>query len=338
MHYFQVTSESVEFVGSGLCRPECVLAHTSGCLVAPSWHSQGGVTWILPGGEVHTVTQSTLSKPLRPNGIALDAEGNALLAHLGNEQGGVFTLSPDGQVHPRVETVNGKLLPPTNYVVHDNQGRLWITVSTELTPRAKDYHADACSGFIAVAEPGQTDAKIVAKGLGYTNEIVIDESRHSVFVNETFGRRLTRFDLLPDGSLCGPETIVNFGKGTYPDGLALAADGSLWVTSILSNRVIVVQPDGTCHTVLEDADMSFIEQAEMAYQQNGLEREHLDRSHGTYLHNISNLAFFGANLQTACLGNLLGERIPCFRTPVAGSPMTHWEAPINGWLERFGSL
>ncbi len=326
-----VSLESLNFSGSGLKRPECVLAHASGWLFAPSWQGQGGVSCISPNGATHTVTQRTIEDPIRPNGIAIDQTGQILLAHLGDSLGGVFSLQADGTLEETVMTANGKLLPPTNYVVRDSQQRLWITVSTRLCPRAKDYRQDACTGFIAVASPGSTNATIVADGLGYTNEVVVDEANACLYVNETFGRRLTRFELHDDGSLSNPKTLATFDAGTYPDGLALAQDGSLWVTSIVSNRVLVVSPDGEVRVVLEDVHPDHLASTEQAYKRNELGRPHLDTAHGKVLKNISNLAFGGPTLQTAYLGNLLGDRIPYFQTPVAGAAMPHWHAPIEDW-------
>jgi len=329
-----ISLENLDFIGSGLTRPECVLAHQSGWLFAPSWESGGGVSCIAPTGATHQVLQTTRSKPLRPNGIALDRAGNVVLAHLGNEIGGVFTLTAEGQITDRVITANGEPLPPTNFVVHDSKNRLWISVSTRLYPRARDYHVDACTGFIAIAEPGDTDATIVADGLGYTNEVVIDENRERVYVNETFARRLTQFDLEDGTRLTNRKTLVHFEAGTYPDGLALATDGSLWVTSIVSNRVIVVNPDQSTETLIEDVDATQLVHCEEAYNNKRLGRLHLDTSHGTKLHNVSNLAFSGPDLTTACLGNLLGTTIPRFQTGVAGVAMTHWTVPIDQWTAK----
>jgi len=319
----------------GLNRPECVLAHESGCLFVPNWSGSGGVSLILANGITHHILQSDRSLSLRPNGISLDPNGNIVLAHLGESRGGVFTLSADGSVRTRVETVNHQPMPPANFVVHDAQGRLWITVSTRVSPRADDYRRNACTGFIAVAEPNETNARIVADGLGYTNEVVLDEHCGKLFVNETFARRLTQFTLHEDATLSEPHTLVNFSAGTYPDGLALACDGSLWVTSILSNRVLVVYNNGEVQLLLEDADTERLTAAENAYENNTLGRSHLDNSLGTHLHNISNLAFAGSDLKTAYLGNLLGTTIPSFESPVAGQAMNHWQAPIEQWLNRY---
>jgi len=327
MQYPSIGQNQLKFAGNSLKRPECALAHKSGWVFVPNWSERGGIAMIAPNGETHALDQLSVPWALRPNGIALNAEGYIVLAHLGDERGGVFTLHPSGELTPRVETANNEPLPPTNFVVHDSQNRLWITVSTRVSPRANDYRRNASTGFIAVAEPGCTNARIVADNLGYANEIVIDEDRQCVFVNETFARRLSRFDLYPDARLGGRETVIDFGAGCYPDGL-------VWITSIVSNRILVCDTNNNLHTLFQDVDNAQLQATEDAFNNQSLGRPHLDISHGSLVHNISNLAFGGPDLTTAYLGNLLGHSLPNFQASVRGKAMPHWQVPIEHWLNH----
>ena len=309
------------FVGSGLVRPECVLATRSGALFTADW--RGGVAMTTAAGE-STLFAGSLpgDRPLRPNGIALRRDGSFLLADLGETLGGVFSLSREGQVRPFVESVDGIDLPPTNFVVEDAQGRTWISVSTRRLPRAAAYRADVADGFIVLADA--RGARIVADGLAYTNEVALSTDGAWLHVNETFGRRLTRFRIAGDGALGSRETVANFGHGSYPDGLAFDAEGGAWVTSIVSNRVIRVAADGEQQVMLEDADAAHVQWCEDAYRDGTLGRQHLDVAAGSVLRNISSLAFGGADLRTAYLGCLQGDALACFRAPVAGRPPVHW--------------
>ena len=313
--------DGVAFTGAGLRRPECVLATADGSLYSADW--RGGVSWIHPDGDIDLYT-GTLEggRPLRPNGIALRADGGFLLADLGETLGGVFVLSRDGTVRPLIERVDGIDLPPTNFVFEDDRGRVWITVSTRHCPRADAYRADVADGFIVVVDA--TGARIVAEGLGYTNEALLSPDGGWLYVNETFGRRLSRFPLREDGTLGAKEVVTTFGHGTYPDGLALDANGDLWITSIVSNRVIRVAQDGRQTLMLEDADPVHTGWAEAAYLAGTMGRLHLDHAAGRILRNISSLAFGGRDLRTAYLGCLLGDAIAHFRAPVAGHPPRHW--------------
>ena len=324
------------WIGTGLTRPECALTHSSGLLSVPSWADSGGVSIINSSGETRHIlgkipqTLATwLDQGLKPNGIALEENGQFLLAHLGDQRGGVFRLDHEGNVEAVVLTVNGDPMPPANYVVRDRQGRLWITVSTRKSPRSSDYRPDACTGFIAVCEPAESDARIVADGLGYANECVIDELRGQLVVNETFAQRLTRFRLHDDASLSDRSTLTSFGHGTFPDGLALDVDGGFWVTSIVSNRVIQVTADGHQHVWVEDADPAHVDYAVAAFNNGHMGRPHLDNVTSKALKNVSNLAFGGPDLSRCYLGNLLGHSIPWFDAPVAGAPLPHWDLSLG---------
>lgn len=311
----------IAFTGAGLQRPECVLATADGALYTADW--RGGVARTSTDGRVVLYAGSLEGgRPLRPNGIALRADGSFLLADLGDKQGGVFVLTRDGAVRPLVERVDGVDLPPTNFVFEDDQARTWITVSTRHTPRADAYRADVADGFIAVVD--ERGARIVADGLGYTNEALISPDGAWLYVNETFGRRLSRFPLRADAMLGAKEVVTTFGHGTYPDGLAFDAEGGIWITSIVSNRVIRVAPDGSQTLMMEDADPAHTDWAEAAYRAGTMGRPHLDKAAGRILRNISSLAFGGPDLRTAYLGCLLGDAIAYFRSPVAGHPPRHW--------------
>lgn len=317
-----VPLESLRFIGRGLNRPECVLATPRGELYAADW--RGGVTQISPAGP-HVLYAGTLpgGRPLRPNGIALRRSGSFLLADLGDTQGGVFELFRDGRVEPFLVEVGGVGLPPTNFVAEDAAGRVWVTVSTRKVPRSLDFRPDCASGFIVLAD-ARGAARIVADGLGYTNEAIVSPDGVWLYVNETFGRRLSRLPIRANGSLGAKEVVTTFGHGTFPDGLTFDAEGHVWITSIVSNRVIRVAPDGAQQLVLEDADPAHVEECEAAYVSGTMGRPHLDKVSGRMLRNISSLAFGGPDLRTAYLGCLLGESIAAFHSPVAGHPPAHW--------------
>jgi sugar lactone lactonase YvrE len=323
-HRLRVTD--VQWVGTGLVRPECVLATAAGDLFSADW--RGGVAHICPDGSQRLyVGQPVDGEALKPNGIALLADGSFLLAHLGAEQGGVFRLTRDGQTTPFLRTVDGVDLPPSNFVTEDAAGRIWITVSTRLTPRALGYRRSCQDGFVILVDA--KGARIVADGLGYTNECLVDPSGQWLYVNETFSRRLSRFALRADGSLGNKQVVTEFGEGVYPDGLAFDAEGHAWVVSIVSNSVIRVAPDGRQHLWLRDVDAAHLAWVEAAFEANEMGRQHLDNVKSEVLRNTSSLAFGGADLRTGYLGCLLGDSIASLRMPVAGHPPVHWNYTKN---------
>ncbi len=315
------TLQDVSWVGTGLVRPECVLATSEGDLYSADW--RGGVAHIRPDGTQRLYEAMPVDgEALKPNGIALLADGSFLIAHLGAEHGGVFRLGRDGQTIPFLRTVDGLDLPPSNFVTEDAAGRIWITVSTRLTPRALGYRRSCSDGFIAMVDG--KGARIVADGLGYTNECLVDPSGQWLYVNETFSRRLSRFALRADGSLGEKQVVTEFGMGIYPDGMAFDALGHIWIVSIVSNSVVRVTPEGNQQLWLRDVDMAHLAWVEAAFEGNELGRVHLDNVNSKVLRNISSLAFGGSDLRTGYLGCLLGDAIASVQMPVAGHPPVHW--------------
>lgn len=310
-------------LGSELVRPECVLATAAGDVFTADW--RGGVAHLKPdGSQALYVGQLPDGRTLRPNGIALLADGSFLLAQLGDTDGGVYRLQRNGSTTPWLMAVNGVDLPPTNFVLPDALGRTWITVSTRQQPRAAAYRSDVADGFIVCVNPaGQ--ATIVAEGLGYTNEVALHPSGQWLYVNETFARRLSRFALRADGSLGARETVAAFDEGTFPDGLAFDEAGHAWVVSIVSNRLIRVAPDGSCTLWLQDVDAEHLAWVESAYRAHTMGRPHLDRAASKVLRNISSIAFTGPDGRTAVLGCLLGDSLATLRLPVAGARPVHWD-------------
>jgi sugar lactone lactonase YvrE len=317
--------------GSGLNRPECVLAHASGYLFAADWTGRGGVSVTGPESATWTIEARELDFELRPNGIALTADGDFLIAHLGPVHGGVYRLSATGAVSSVLTEIDGKTLPPSNFIYAEKSGDLWVSVSTRQVPRAAAYRSDVTDGFIMRMD--RHGARIVADDLGYANECVPSPDGRLLYVNETFARRLSVFDISPEGSLSGRRILTMFGEGTFPDGLAFDVEGHAWVTSIVSNRVIRVAPDGHQQIIVEDSEPGHLAWVETAWRNHAMGRQHLDGTKSKMLKNISNLAFGGPDLKTAYLGCLLGQDIRSFRTAVAGHPMPHWNADITPILE-----
>jgi sugar lactone lactonase YvrE len=308
-----ISLHQISFLGSELHRPECVLCTRAGNVYTSDW--RGGVTKIDAQGNQTAFLAQNLDFELKPNGIALLPDGSFLIAHLGPETGGVYHLTREGVATPYVT--------PTNYVHYDPKGRVWITVSTSITPRAKAYRGDIADGFILVKDGD--GVRLAADQLGYTNECLVHPTGKWLYVNETFGRKLSRFLIDENGSLHSKEIMTQFGAGVFPDGLTFAEDGSIFVTSIVSNRVVQIDETGHQEIWLEDCETDHMMWVEEAFQKGEMDRPHLDHVKSQRLQNISSLAFGGEDLRTAYLGCLLGEQIAYYHSNIAGLPPVHWE-------------
>lgn len=81
----------------------------------------------------------------------------------------------------------------------------------------------------------------VASGLAFSNGIVVDETRKYLFVAESFGARLTRFRLAPDGGLTErKELFVDFA----PDGIGMDTWGYIWVSDVFGRAAVRIDAEG----------------------------------------------------------------------------------------------
>jgi sugar lactone lactonase YvrE len=311
-----------EAVGHDLARPECVLATAAGDLLVSDW--RGGVTVIgKDGGQRRWLARSG-GVNLRPNGVALTDDGSLLIAHLG-VSGGVYRLQPNGALSAVLLEVDNVPLPPTNFVTIDAAGRTWISVSTRHEPRQRAWRRGIADGFIVSID--SRGARIVADGLAYTNEVRVDPSGRWLYAIETFGRRLSRFPIRPNGDLGDVETVVEFGHGCFPDGFEFDSEAGLWITSLVSNRLLRLHDD-RLETILDDGNASHTEAVEQAFLASAMSREDLGPIPGTKMQHLTSIAFGGVDLRTGYLGCLHASCVYRFRSPVAGVAPVHWNVTI----------
>jgi sugar lactone lactonase YvrE len=318
---FSLSLEQIGALGGGLSRPECVLATRAGNLYLSD--ARGGVAWLAPDGGFQFFGQMAAPEDseFKPNGIALCRDGSFLFANQG-AAGGVWRLGRDGEITPYLLEVEGVALPPTNFVLVDEAERVWITVSTRRRER-HHFRNDTADGFLILVDG--RGARIAADGFIWTNECRFHPGGEWLYVNETFGQRLSRFRVAADGALSERETVTELGPGTFPDGIAFDAEGGAWITGVISNRVIRVTPDGGQQLIVEDLDPAHLEWIEGLLARHELRGPHVHVAKAEKLMNLSSLAFGGADLKTAYLGTLSGESVLTFAAPVAGAPLAHWD-------------
>lgn len=323
---FRLGFSDLRVSAAGLTRPECVLALSSGELIAA--HGAGGyTTWLAGESPRHVLPVDGNPHRYVPNGIALSKRGKVLFANLGSELGGIFQIDVDGTVEPVVETVDGAPMPPTNFVLEDERGAIWFTVSTRMRPRARAWARRVADGFIGVADA--SGSRILASGLGYTNEIAFSPDGKWLYVNETYAQKTSRFELRPGPTLGPKEVVCQFEGADFPDGLCFDAFGGVWVTCVGSNRVIVIRPDGSAQVVLEDLDDEYARYLASRYAADSLTPEDMATTGRSRLKSVSSLVFGGPGNKTAYLGCLLGDAVLSFESPVAGAPTTNWNRSLR---------
>jgi sugar lactone lactonase YvrE len=317
---FKLTLEDISTIGRGMQRPECALTTKSGDLFCSD--SRGGYNIVGLDGQCRFIKAIGAPDDFMPNGIALLPGRDILAANLADSSG-VWRVRPDGQASLFLAEADGIVLPPVNFVGLDQRARLWISVSTRAVPRHPSFRKGWADGFIAVHDKGAT--RIVADGLGFTNEAIVDPTGTWLYVNETVGQRTLRYPIRADASLGPQETVAEYPRGTFPDGFTFDAEGGIWIVSVASNRIIHVDRDGTQTMVIEDADEREMEKLNAAFDRGEPVRDMIEIGGIRPLRNIANIGFGGEDLHTVYMGSLSHDGIQMFRSPIMGAPPVHWD-------------
>jgi hypothetical protein len=187
-----VAPADLTFLGQDLARPECVVVTARGDVFASD--RRGGIARVHADCPPELILGRGVADFL-PNGFALLPDRSFMIANLG-PSGGVWRMLPDGALAPELLEVDGMRLPPTNFANAEHTTgalRLWVSVSTRKVPREQAMRADTADGYIVLKDA--RGVRIVADGLGFTNENKLDPSGRWLYVNETMARRLSRFAL-----------------------------------------------------------------------------------------------------------------------------------------------
>jgi sugar lactone lactonase YvrE len=186
--------------------------------------------------------------PAQPSGLGWLPDGRLLIVSMRDHR--LLRREPDGAltVHADVSSHAGGLL---NDMVVDSRGRTWVG----------NFGFDLMTGApIAPAPLVRVDpdgsSTVATEPLYFPNGAVITGS--TMIVNETFGHRISAFEIDADGGLSERRDWASFGPvpattdvgealgqlSVAPDGMCLDAEGAVWIADALGNRALRVRAGG----------------------------------------------------------------------------------------------
>lgn len=125
-----------------------------------------------------------------------------------------------------------------NDMVVDGRGRAYVgNFGYDLISGAPQKPAE----LVMVAPDGA--ARVVARDLEFPNGTVITPDGKTLIVGESMGHRLAAFDVAADGALANRRVWADLGDGV-PDGIALDAEGAIWVASPMTHELLRVKQGG----------------------------------------------------------------------------------------------
>ena len=83
----------------------------------------------------------------------------------------------------------------------------------------------------------------MADGLAFPNGMAITPDNATLIVAESYGQKLTAFQIAADGSLSRPRVWADLGDGV-PDGICLDAEGAIWYADVPNKQCVRVREGG----------------------------------------------------------------------------------------------
>jgi len=203
----------------------------------PRWHD--GRLWFSDShdGRVWAMTEEGQAEPTvavagRPGGLGWLPDGRLLVVSMAGrallrlDPGGLVTVCDLSRFSPH----------PWNDLVVDADGRAYVGGF------GHDIDAgDEPAGAPLVCVEPDGEAWVVVDRLLFPNgSVVVDgPDGRTLIVAETWGQRLSAYDLLPDGSAVRPRLWADL-RPNVPDGLAADAEGAVWVADPVLNGLMRV--------------------------------------------------------------------------------------------------
>ena len=125
-----------------------------------------------------------------------------------------------------------------NDMVVDGRGRAYVGCTGDEAGADKPI---VPAPLIVVDPDGRV--RVAAAELMFPNGVVVTGDNHGLFVAETGAHRLTRFDVAEDGSLSNPTLHADI-PGSWPDGIAIDANDTLWVADPLGKAIMHLDAQG----------------------------------------------------------------------------------------------
>jgi sugar lactone lactonase YvrE len=207
----------------------------------PRWHD--GRLWFSDVHDhrvfVHDVASNTtevvVEVPTQPSGLGWRPDGTLLIVSMTDRR----LLAFENGALTEVADLSALASFHCNDMVVDAVGNAYVgNFGFDLY----DAEAEHCAtNIVLVTASGEV--REAATDLWFPNGMAITPDGSTLIVGETFSGALTAFSIDVDGTLYDRR---QFGQvaGSVPDGICLDADGSIWMASPISNRVVRVADGG----------------------------------------------------------------------------------------------
>ncbi|MFC6205835.1 SMP-30/gluconolactonase/LRE family protein [Psychrobacter urativorans] len=231
-------------------------------LEGPRWHK--GALWFVDfytQGVYRVNDEGVAEKKVhieqQPSGLGWLPDGRMLIVSMKDRK--VMRLEDNGELVVHADIWQHCAGHANDMVVAPNGDAYVGNFGFDLMGGA-DYKS---AGLVLIKPDGSS--QLVAEGLAFANGMVISADQKTLIVNELFGNKISQFTINEDGTLGDKRDFASFGElgdepnlgvrignaKILPDGLALDAEGAVWIADTLNQRAVRIAEGGE---ILETID------------------------------------------------------------------------------------
>lgn len=172
--------------------------------------------------------------PGMPMGTGWLPDGRLLVVSA--QDGRLLRREPDGSLVTHAD-LTGLADHPWSDMVVDGRGNAYVGNI------GFDFPAgEPAPGIVALVTPDGS-ARQVADGVWFANGMAVTPDNATLILAESYGNRLTAFDIAADGSLSHRRVWADLDGG-YPDGICLDAENAVWYGDVPNQRCVRVREGG----------------------------------------------------------------------------------------------
>ncbi len=206
---------------------------------SPRWHE--GRLWFsdwmahqVLAADLDGKTEVILESQDMPFCIDFLPDGRLLV--VSGRQGRLLRQEPDGSLVSHAD-LRSLSIHPWNDITLDGRGNVFVNNI------GFDFPAGEFAPGVIAQVGSDGSARQVADAIAFPNGMVVTPDDSTLIVAESYGERLTAFDIAADGSLSNRRTWAPL-PGGHPDGICLDADGAVWYADVPAQRCVRVREGG----------------------------------------------------------------------------------------------
>jgi sugar lactone lactonase YvrE len=195
---------------------------------SPRWHE--GRLWLANWGTQQIVAvdeagnSSVMARVPTTIPYCIDWLPDGRLLVVSGQEGMLLRMEPDGSFVTHAD-FTGIAKSAWNEIVVDGRGNTYVNGA----------------GIVLVRPDGSVHH--FAEELAFPNGMAITPDNKTLIVAESYAKRLTAFDIAPDGGLSNRRVWAELGVG-IPDGICIDCEGAVWYADVPNKRCVRVREGG----------------------------------------------------------------------------------------------